>query len=268
MAMKVAMELITPKKAEVWLNANVHNRRLRAGLVEKYAADMVAGLWTNCPEPISFYEDNTIADGQHRLWAVVESGVAVWFPVCRGLTRADGVNINTAVGRSVVDAAKISGRDPDLTNELVAACRAVAEGKHGSSKATSHGAKLAHVEQHRDAVAWALEMAPRQRNLRNSIVAGAIARAFLHEQTNLARLQRFCEVFGRGFQEDSSESAAIALRNYFIRDGSSPLMVAGTWRDTFLKSQNAIWHFMRQRQLVVIKAIADERYPLPSTKRR
>lgn len=72
--MQLTVEKITPKIAEAWLNANTCNRKLRDGIVERYAADMTAGKWTECPEPISFYVDGDLADGQHRLFAITESG--------------------------------------------------------------------------------------------------------------------------------------------------------------------------------------------------
>ena len=56
-----------------------------------------------CPEPIAFYDDGDLADGQHRLWAIVDSGMPIEFPIARGLSRADGLNINTGLGRSLAE---------------------------------------------------------------------------------------------------------------------------------------------------------------------
>lgn len=81
------MEL-TPEIALRWLNDhNTHNRPLRQHLVQKYAQAMARGEWILTAEPIAFsrpYRDSehkdqgvTLINGQHRLWAVVESGVAI-----------------------------------------------------------------------------------------------------------------------------------------------------------------------------------------------
>src|SRR4051812_40390469 len=80
-------EKITPKIAEKYLNMNVGNRALRSGVVEKYASDMRSGNWSRNPQPMIFYDDGTIADGQNRLWAVIESGEAIWFLVVRGVDK-------------------------------------------------------------------------------------------------------------------------------------------------------------------------------------
>lgn len=97
--MNIVLETVTPKLAEAWINANKSNRKLREGLVEKYACDMRAGKWTQCPEPISFYADGDLADGQHRLFAIIESDTTQEFPIARGLSREAGLNINTGAGR-------------------------------------------------------------------------------------------------------------------------------------------------------------------------
>jgi len=100
------LETITPTKAHTWLNRNTSNRKLRDGWVEKYASDMRAGKWTECIVPIVFYENGDIADGQHRLWAIIESDTPQRFFVLHGLTREAGLNIDTGGGRNLVDNAR------------------------------------------------------------------------------------------------------------------------------------------------------------------
>src|SRR4051794_1259299 len=117
--MQVTVEKIGPKKAEQWINANKTNRSLRAGVVEQYAGDMRNGNWTQCTAPIAFYEDGDLADGQHRLYAIVESDTTQTFSVARGLERRDGLNIDTGLVRSVVDNARISGLETGLSNYIV-----------------------------------------------------------------------------------------------------------------------------------------------------
>jgi hypothetical protein len=92
---EMKLESITPKKAEHYLNRNTSNRKLREGVVERYASDMAGGRWTKCAAPIVFYEDGEIADGQHRLFAIIESGKSQKFFVMRDLPRDAGLNIDT-----------------------------------------------------------------------------------------------------------------------------------------------------------------------------
>jgi hypothetical protein len=258
--MDIKMETVTPSKAEAWLNVNKNNRKMRDGVAEKYADDMRNGRWTECPEPISFYADGDLADGQHRLWAIVESGCSISFPVARGLPRSAGLNINTGLTRSIVDNGRISGADTDLSNELVSVARALAQGHQGSSSAPlSNAARLEMVDEHREAAKWALANGPRGRGLRNAVTLAAIARAWYWE-ADKGRLKRFADVVSTGFADGDSESAAIALRNYFLT--KKALLSGGLWADTFIKTQNAIHYFMRGKKLTVIKGVQEEQYPL------
>ncbi len=257
--MEIGIENVTPTKAMAWLNLNKSNRKMREGVAEKYAADMSAGRWTSCPTPISFYDDGDVADGQHRLWAIVESGVAQKFPVARGLKREDGLNIDTGFGRTLVDAGRISGRDTGLSTTLLAVARAVAEGS--CAKGTpSNAQRLAWVAEHREASTWAASNGPKAKYLRNTVVLTSIARAWYYE-TDLSRLKRFCDVVNSGFYDGDGESAAVALRNYLLQK-EAVSSSAAMWGDTFLKVQNAIAYFMKGKKLTVIRGVADEAYPL------
>lgn len=256
----IPIERINPKQAERYLNSNRSNRRLRSGLVEKYADDMRNGRWTRCPMPICFYQDGDIADGQHRLWAIIESGTTQEFAVVYGLRREDGLNIDTGMPRTLVDNADISGADKHLSNELISVCRAIAEGeRHG--KALSNSTRLAMVTEHREAAQWAITNGPRGRGLRNAILLAAVARAWYRESDH-ARLRRFSEVVSTGFADDKNESGAIALRNYIQAKGAATSGSPATWRDAFLKAQNCIAYFMRRQPLTVVKKVSEEAYPI------
>lgn len=83
--MRIASEMITPKKALEWLKLNHNNRPLSSKVVSKYAALMRAGKWRLNGESIKFTINGDLIDGQHRLAAIVESGVSVECYVVRGL---------------------------------------------------------------------------------------------------------------------------------------------------------------------------------------
>lgn len=262
----ISMELVTPEKAEKWLNSNKNNRKLRPGVAERYAEDMMSNRWTQCPVPISFYENGDLADGQHRLFAISECGIPQRFVVMRGLDRASGLNIDTGATRTLVDNARISGENTELSNELISVSRAIEQGTRQVTRGMSNSVRLEFIGRHQDAARWAISNGPKTRGTRNAITLGAIGRAWYHEKDR-DRLKRFCEVLHSGFSEGQHESAAIALRNHLLssRAGAATHSPA-LWRDAFLKIQNAIHYFMRQKPLTVIKAVADEAYPLKKKK--
>ena len=255
--------------ATAWINANTSNRALRPGVVEIYAADMLVQKWTSCPEPISFYADGKLADGQHRLYAIVESGCSISFPIARGLTKKDGLNLNMGLPRNIVDNAKISGVDENVTHALISTARAIAEGRPSQSRRSS-SQKLDTVNGYREPAAWAVSNVRHTKYLCNAPVLGAVGRAYMHvhvDPVKLGRLKEFCNVLGTGFSNGTADSSAVALRNYLLAKSSSGTN-AEFWVDTFMKAQNAISYFLHGKKLTMIKAVGGETYPLtkPSKK--
>lgn len=263
----LTIEAITPAIAQDWINRNTGNRSLRDGVVEKYAADMYNGHWTECIVPIVFYaDDGSIADGQHRLWAIMESGTTQTFIVLRDYPRAAGLNIDTGLLRSIVDNARISGVDTDLSNTLVAVATAIEAGVRsargpGRRASLTSTERLELVERHREAARWAMKYGPNARGLRNTITLAALGRAWYHE-ADKERLARFGKVLTDGMSEAPNETAAVAIRNYLVTKGKAAASAPEAWRDTFLKVQNAINYFMRGKRLSIIKGVATEAYPL------
>jgi hypothetical protein len=80
-----SVDAVGPAIAEKWLAKNSDNRRVRKATIERYARDMASGEWVENGAAISFAEDGTLLDGQHRLWAVVESGATIQTLVARNL---------------------------------------------------------------------------------------------------------------------------------------------------------------------------------------
>lgn len=251
-------ESITPAKAELYLNRNKGNRSLREGVVEKYAHDMRTGKWTDCIDPIAFYEDGDIADGQHRLFAIVESGKTITFLVLHGVPRDAGLNIDTGITRTVVDNARISGLDLGLSNVLVSAAPFYQNGEF-KKVALSNSDRLAIVAKYRPELEWAISNGPTGKGLRNAPILSAVARAY-KAGVDPERLKKFCVVLSKGLSDGVQDSAAITLRNYII---TREKKIAHTEsRDLFLKTMNAISYFIRRKTLGTIRTVSEEAYPL------
>ncbi len=79
----MAEMLVTPELAQAWLTKRApFQRSISQSTVAKYAAEMRKGAWQFVPNlVISLTPDGFILDGQHRLSAVVQSGIAQRFMV-------------------------------------------------------------------------------------------------------------------------------------------------------------------------------------------
>jgi hypothetical protein len=105
----VGIETITPKAASKMLESSVGNfRNIDKGRVAKYAAEMISGKWLFNGETMKL-SGTCVIDGQHRLAAIVKSGVTVECVVIRNLDKMTGVTIDCGKGRTLSDWAKYRG---------------------------------------------------------------------------------------------------------------------------------------------------------------
>jgi len=92
------------------LNGNINNRSIKSDCIKRYSNDMASGNWReDTGELIKVSKTNRLLDGQHRLMAVIESGVKVNFHICYGLEDDVFDVIDTGKGRSGGDALHILG---------------------------------------------------------------------------------------------------------------------------------------------------------------
>lgn len=82
----LSTELITPELAYQYLKTTVQNRPVDWGKVAIYAQKMREGLWQPFSRYIEFTEAGDLINGQHRLLAIIESGLPQTLVVVRGLS--------------------------------------------------------------------------------------------------------------------------------------------------------------------------------------
>jgi hypothetical protein len=100
--------VVTPSVAESWLSErNDNNRRLRQKVVLGYRRDMSAGKWQPHHQGIAFSEDGKLLDGQHRLQAIVDSGVSVPLRVTTGVPQTAFITIDTGLKRLGADVLEV-----------------------------------------------------------------------------------------------------------------------------------------------------------------
>lgn len=98
---------VTPEQAKKWLANNTQNRALNRKRVAALATEMREGRWKLTHQGIAFGPTGVLLDGQHRLAAIVASGVAVKMLVTTGLDDVFSC-IDTGVIRT---AAQMQSRD-------------------------------------------------------------------------------------------------------------------------------------------------------------
>jgi len=114
MTMRGGVEKIGPREAEEILDAvkddpRTRNRPVKDAHVEWLAGMMKAGKWRLNGESIILDEDGKLLDGQHRLYAIIHSGVTIETWVARGVSRDFFPTIDTGATRTTADVLGIRG---------------------------------------------------------------------------------------------------------------------------------------------------------------
>lgn len=264
---------ITPEIALNWLERNTTNRPLRDVDVRKYARDMREGRWKAGGVVIKFSRENTIINGQHTLWAVVESGVTIQAYVLMGLDPDVVLVEDDHARRRLTDVVKIQHRGWTVTGHHAAVAtmlrQSVAWHEGGSTvkPLATRQEEVTFLEQHRDAIEFAVSAFSRgdRRGIAVSAVMAPIARAYYTEDRE--RLRAFVHVVQTGLVTDVKENTAILLRNWLL--ASIGTLSAGMVSriDTYRKTERALRAYLDNEQLKVLKAGLDELFLLPGEKK-
>ncbi len=124
---------VTPELAAKWLETMQVNRKLTTGAIERYKDSMLGGFWTLDASPIRFNTQGHLIDGQHRLWAIIESGTTQQFLVVRNVPDEAFLTMDSGKKRGFSDVLTIEF--PGIANDLqvAAATRIIYRHVNGAS---------------------------------------------------------------------------------------------------------------------------------------
>jgi hypothetical protein len=173
---------VTPAMAAQWLQRNFKNRPLSPHTVKAYARDMIGGVWVPTHQGIAFNVRDELMDGQHRLSAIVLSGVMVRMMVTFGMPAKIEGKAMTAMDavdrgrpRSVADQLKMQHGLKDGTH-IAAICLSIGSLCYGERTARlSVEQTLQIFYLFEKSIRWVIENRPKQPGLRQTGVLAAFA---------------------------------------------------------------------------------------------
>lgn len=86
---------ITPDMAMDLLQHNTLNRPLSDGHVKRIARQIIEGKWQFNGDTIKIADSKAVVDGQHRLWAIIESKIAVQSLIVYGVAESAFSTVDT-----------------------------------------------------------------------------------------------------------------------------------------------------------------------------
>jgi hypothetical protein len=248
---------ITPKMAKEFLAKNTSNRNKSADLVRRYALDMKNGKWSTTHQGIGVFKDGVLADGQHRLEAIIFSGCTVPMMVTFDIERECGTDIDQHRQRKTHDAIKIGGLSDWVGKDEVALIRHLSPWKILSIH------KIVEVaESIKDGLEFVRDnFSSKRRGITHAAVRVAVVKAY-YATNEKARLGTFCKTLITGEQFDVSDIAAIRLREYLLENQMASH--SGTVRsETTMRAERAIKAFLDKERISKLFKPKDFIYPIP-----
>lgn len=119
--MKVALETISPDRARQLLGRMNRNRPLSETTVTRYVVDMKAGRWaSDNGQTIVMSDQGNLLDGQHRLHAVIQSGLSFPFLVAYGVAEQHFDTMDNGKNRAASDILALRGYKNTVTMSAIA----------------------------------------------------------------------------------------------------------------------------------------------------
>lgn len=222
---------ITPQQALEWLNKNSSNRPLSHARIRQYVKDITDGNFGLTGEAIRFFEDGSLADGQHRLTAIVKACKPITTLVVFGLDRKVASYIDTGKSRTAADVlCMFSGVGDADSKALATAIRMVVthdNGRHYTS-ATSGGSSSGvmtnsdiqefyrvHQDELHDAMDWTAEFG----KYKDAVIprASQMALYYMFKRANASLAHDYLSKIIHGVNVEAKSTHAV-VREILLRD--------------------------------------------------
>lgn len=265
------IETITPKKAAEWLEKhNTTNRPKRPSWVDALSRMMKDGRFHLTHQGIAFNCDGTLLDGQHRLMAIVQSGVTVKMYVARGIAREATYGIDQHRVRTITDlCGPLMGLEGNVTNSHAAIARVLLTPfesmRHGNRRGIKAKLSPEEIVQFIRANYAAIDFAYRGFTsggiTRSAFGIAPVARAWYSQDHE--RLTRFMTLTTSPQANVSqAEIAPVLLRDWVL--SNRPLLDCRAGRVTlYLKTEAALRAFLAGRSIAKLQGVEAEVFHAP-----
>ena len=217
---RTRIETIDKDKAIEYLKCNMVNRDISRGRVLQYADSMKRGDWQLNGDSIKFNERGEMVDGQHRLSAIIETGIPITTVVMTGIE--DGICLfDRGRNRSTTDSLLIEGFSRKLANNTCVAIAKLNYSLQGKQENVSDSYIREFLIENEADLVKIVEIISRGSShhagsgktlARNAPMGLAIYYA-VNTEVEWSEIEEFVQIVKSGFYENRKQTAAIVLRN-------------------------------------------------------
>lgn len=240
---------ITPEISSEWLAFNPLNRPLNQRKVNNIARLMKEDKWHDVCQPIILNE-HIVLDGQHRLQAIILSGVPQTMSVVFNQDLNSFMHLDSGTPRSKLDMVRLGLQDQTIKSKHLSVLKAMIAGNSCNSQKHLTAIELKNLfAQYRNNVEFALALLGKDTDC---TVLGVIARACrrLPQET----LYSFASAWKQG-----TYKPLVEFRQYMSQLTDRQL---ATRRDIYKRCEFVLEAFINNRETVLTTPYLEEMFPL------
>lgn len=272
-ALKAEIMYITPEIAKKMLANNPNNRNIRQARVKAVSDNMKNGSWKINGESIVLKANGELADGQHRLSAIVSSGIPI-LAVVVTVPNEEAEYYDIGLTRSVSDIIKFAKKEKlkDFNDtRLIGAISFLLKYKSSSrkdSKALSKPLIIQEMERNIDVLEWYMGTPHASCRGKAGIGMSPVIAALMIAYKSgypVEKLNEFCKVLATGISETKYHVPIIKLRDWLM--GGSKALSDGSSRqsESFSRTVYALRAFEKNNEKALCKAATVDYYKWEET---
>ncbi|MCL2624370.1 MAG: hypothetical protein FWD31_11970 [Planctomycetaceae bacterium] len=251
---------VTPQLAQQWLECNVFNRPFKQDVVDIYIRQIKSGLWRRTHQGVAFDTRGTLIDGQHRLMAIVNTGITVPMLVFTDESKENFEFIDCGRNRSNLDTMRMSARNETLRLTHAHTLKAMLAGRHCKTRGKYSNAELNEAyRRYAAAVDFAVEQLDDYpvKQINDPTVRGVVARACYY--LNKDQLIEFCNLLKGQNQDHPAAKMVNAFRDCLMTwKGRSE----STRRDIYKRCEYILQAIQNNEVLVGFPVASPELFPI------
>lgn len=252
---------ITPELAKLMLFHNSHNRSVRSVKVDAIASAISKGNFDLTHQGIAFWTNGDLADGQHRLFAIVKANKSVKMLVTVGMKPTPNVDGGTL--RNEADRLVMGGYDFSCALQKAIPMKNVIFSVFPALSLLTIEDTAAYLISKQDAFEFALDnyKPGRVKRLNSSAIPAAIALAYM-DYCDKVRLQIASVILASGVipssaYQDPTVNTILRLRSQLL--SYTDVYGAGTNKHILYCTAHGISQFLKGKQLQTIRT--PEKFP-------
>lgn len=247
--MILSVETVSPNLAKSWLEKNETNRNLRKKSVSQYASDMISKNWVEKPVAICFNQDGKLANGQHTLNAIIQSGKEQSLLIAKNVPTQSIAMMDIGVKRTITDIGKMVGNE--INSRVTALTSILIGGVTNPNTNYSFHQHLDCYQKYQDEIDFVLSKTNKSKGFPATLLSVCVK--LISGGVDKNSIERFLEIIKTGEMTYQYDKSAIKLRDFLL---TSHLGGNAAREDAFKKVQYALDNYLNKKPINRLLPIA------------